>query len=184
MQKRGILLALVLAFVALLAIVARPPLSAIGLQFETTGTPLFVPLVLQQLASTPTATATESPVVTHVPSATATPTQPAQVAAVAITHIEYDPPGDEVHGEYVNLNNQGGTTAVMTDWTLCDLANHCYTFPVFSLAPGAQVKVWTRGGTNTATDLFQDSASPIWNNDSDTATLRDQNSAVVDVFSY
>ena len=89
-----------------------------------------------------------------------------------------------MQGEYVQIHNQGASAANMTNWTLCDLANHCYTFPAFSLNPGSAVKVWTKEGTNTATNLYWGSGSAIWNNTGDTATLRDNIGILVDQYVY
>jgi len=114
-------------------------------------------------------------------SQTATISPPADVR---ITHIEYDPPGDDVAGEYVRIQNLGGRAQVMTGWTLRDLANHVFTFPSFTLAAGGTVRVWTKGGANTATDLYWGSSQAIWNNDGDTAYLRDAGGSPVHSYTY
>ncbi|NTU83788.1 MAG: hypothetical protein HGA45_31185 [Chloroflexales bacterium] len=95
-------------------------------------------------------------------------------AQVTIQQIEYDPPGDDVQGEYVLLTNSGGSAADMTGWTLRDLANNTYTFPTFSLAAGAQVRIWTKAGTDDAANLYWGRSQAVWNNSGgDTAILRD-----------
>jgi len=103
---------------------------------------------------------------------------------VQITYIEYNPPGDDVQGEYVRIRNQGGQPADMTGWTLRDEANHTFTFPSFTLGVIATVRVWTRSGSNTATDLYWGSGSAIWNNTGDTAYLRNDVGQLVDTYSY
>lgn len=103
---------------------------------------------------------------------------------VRITHIEYDPVGDDVQGEYVRIENSGGRSADMTNWTLRDDANHVFTFPTFTLDAGSSVRVWTRGGTNSATDLYWGSGSAIWNNTGDCAYLRDPTGTSIDVYCY
>jgi hypothetical protein len=106
-------------------------------------------------------------------------------ADVNITFIDYDPPGDDVQGEYVQIANSGGTAASMTNWTLRDNANHVFTFPTFTLNPGASVKVWTKAGTNTSTDLYWGSGAAIWNNTGgDCAYLRDAGGTPVDTYCY
>jgi hypothetical protein len=106
-------------------------------------------------------------------------------ALVSITHIEFDPPGRDRDGEYVLLRNDGTVAADLTGWTLADGgAAHTYTFPAFSLAPGAEVKLWTRDGSNDATNLFWSSPSAIWNNTGDSATLNDASGAKMAGFSY
>jgi len=85
--------------------------------------------------------------------------------------------------EYVVIQNLGGA-GTMTGWTLEDLASHVYTFGSVSLEGGATVRVWTSCGTDTLTDVYQCSGSPIWNNDGDTAFLRNENGALVSQFTY
>ncbi|HBY98223.1 MAG TPA: hypothetical protein DEP84_30475 [Chloroflexi bacterium] len=47
----------------------------------------------------------------------------------------------------------GGFTVTMTGWTLRDNAGPTYTFPQSTLNPAASVRLWTKAGTNTGTDL-------------------------------
>ena len=108
----------------------------------------------------------------------ATPTE------VQITHLEYDPEGDDVLGEYVRLENGGGTAQTLTNWTLSDASGHTYTFPTFSLTNGAAVQVWTKSGQDTSSDLFWGSGSAIWNNTGDTAYLRDSQGDLIDTYAY
>jgi phosphatidylserine/phosphatidylglycerophosphate/cardiolipin synthase-like enzyme len=105
-------------------------------------------------------------------------------ADLQITFIEYDPPGSDVEGEYVRIENLGGSAADMTNWTLRDEADHVFTFPTFTLSPGATVQVWTKSGANTATDLYWGSGSAIWNNTGDCAYLRDSGGTAVDTYCY
>ena len=134
--------------------------------------------VISRHVPTPTPTATWTPI--PVP----TSVVPPYPAVVRITHIEYNPPGDDVQGEYVRIQNQGAAAANMTNWTLWDLANHCYTFPTFWLKAGSTVRVWTKAGSNTGTDLYWGRGSAVWNNTGDTAYLRDQGGALVHSYSY
>ena len=108
----------------------------------------------------------------------ATPTE------VQITHLEYDPEGDDVLGEYVRLENGGGTAQTLTNWTLSDASGHTYTFPTFSLTNGAAVQVWTKSGQDTSSDLYWGSGSAIWNNTGDTAYLRDSQGDLIDTYAY
>lgn len=85
--------------------------------------------------------------------------------------------------EYVTIQNVGGA-ATLTGWQLNDAASHVYTFLTFTLGMGATVRVWTKCGTDTVTDVYQCSGSPIWNNDGDIAYLRDENGGLVSQFSY
>lgn len=105
--------------------------------------------------------------------------------AVGIAYIEYDPPGRDREGEYVLIANAGTTVADLTGWILRDGgARHNFVFPVFALAPGASVKVWTRPGANDATNLYWGNIGAIWNNSGDSATLSDAAGNLVGSYSY
>lgn len=99
---------------------------------------------------------------------------------VTITNIDYS------GAEYVRIENDGTTLDVeMTGWTLRDTAGHDYVFPTgFTLGVGDYVKVHTGVGTDTATDLYWGYESYVWNDDGDTATLRDNHGNTVDQYSY
>ncbi len=101
-----------------------------------------------------------------------------------IQTIDYNPTGLDLAGEYVLLTNRGGTTANLVGWMLCDLAAHCYQFASFNLGPAASVQLWTKSGTDDATNLYWGLGNPIWNNDGDTATLRNAVNEVVDTYTY
>ncbi len=104
---------------------------------------------------------------------------------VMITHIEYDPPGRDLDGEYVLLRNTGATPAELTGWTLRDGdSKHRFIFPAFTLAPEATVQLWTKAGTNDAANLYWGSSGAIWNNDGDTGTLADGTGVLVSSFAY
>ena len=136
-------------------------------------------------ASPPTpAPAPSGPVVSSVPSfgmsaaAASTPMR----SGVQIAHVEYNPPGMDVPAEYVLVQNTGGAAIDMTGWTLSDRAFHTFVFPSFMLSPGASVRVWTKSGSNTATDLYWGRGAAIWNNRGDTAYLRNSDGLLVAVF--
>jgi cardiolipin synthase len=128
---------------------------------------LYMPVAIQERTPAPTPTSTPPP--SH---------------EVLITYIEYDPPGSDVEGEYVQIENWDGAPVHMTGWTLRDAADHTFTFPTFTLTTGATVKVWTRSGANTGTDLYWGSDVAIWNNRGDTAYLRNAQGNLVDVYYY
>jgi predicted phosphodiesterase len=103
---------------------------------------------------------------------------------VTITHVEYNPPGDDVEGEYVEIENQGDIAELMTDWALSDVAQNTYTFPTFTLPARGKVRVWVRHDTDTATDLYWGRKAAVWNNRGDTAYLRDANGNLVSTYSW
>jgi hypothetical protein len=72
----------------------------------------------------------------------------------------------------------------MSGWYVKDLANHTYTFPTFTLAAAARVKLRTGCGTNTATDVYWCQGTAIWNNGGDTVYLYDSAWVLVDSHTY
>lgn len=179
-------LSLTLLFIALglliLIALANAP-TTIAINAQTSLTPwAYVPLILNPKA-TPTYTPTNTP--TSTPTNTPTPTNTSiPPSDVQITHVEYNPPGDDVQGEYVRLHNYGGPQN-LTNWTLSDQSAHVYTFPPgYTLASATDVRIWTKAGTDTQTDLYWGSAAPIWTNTGDTAYLRDHNNQLIDTYSW
>ena len=99
--------------------------------------------------------------------------------------MEYSPPGSDLDGEYVLIENQGVGSQDMTGWTLGDVQSHAYFFPTdFILAGEASVRVWTKSGTDVATDLYWGLDDPVWGNSGDTASLRDHTGTVIDSFGW
>jgi micrococcal nuclease len=107
---------------------------------------------------------------------------------VRITALNYDAPGaDHVdpNGEWVELTNEGDVPVDLRGYTLADAGPHVYTFGPLVLAPGATVRVRSGRGTDTPTELHWGLAGDaVWNNDGDTAYLRDPTGTFVDSFSY
>ena len=105
-----------------------------------------------------------------------------------IIHIEADAPGrdnDNPNGEWVEIANQGGRPVNMAGFTLKDEANHIYTFGDFTVTPGVSFRIYSGQGRNTAVELYWGMrGDSIWNNNTDTAFLRDDQGALVDVFAY
>lgn len=101
---------------------------------------------------------------------------------IAITNVSFKAPSPEkenLNGEWVEIANQGSVAQSLQGWTLSDQDNHTYVFKNFSLQPGALVKVHTGIGVNSDADLFWNMKAPIWNNDGDMATLKDDSGDVV-----
>lgn len=109
------------------------------------------------------------------------PPPPADVRIVA---VEFDPEGPDLDGEHVLIANRGQGPATLTGWTLLDAAELVYTFPAFTLAAGAEVRVWVKDGADDAANLYWGRGSPVWNNAGDTATLRDAAGELVSELTY
>lgn len=105
-----------------------------------------------------------------------------------IVHIEADAPGSDQNnpnGEWIEITNQGSKPVQMKGYTLKDEANHIYTFGNFKIAPGATFRLYSGRGQDNPTELYWGLVGEsVWNNDSDTAFLRDDQGALVDVFAY
>jgi hypothetical protein len=129
-------------------------------------------------APPPTATALlPSPT---VPQPSPTPSLP----VVEFVHIEYDPEGSDLEGEYILLRNTTDAPQDLTAWMIEDGDGHEFRFESFVLEQGASVKVWTGAGEDTGTDVYWGYGRGLWDNDGDTATLKDYRGQVVDTFNY
>ena len=136
-------------------------------------------------APTPTCTRTPEPTRLRTP----TPTQTRSPAAIRVAAwcSQFNAPGNDhqnLNEEYVCFDNQGSAAADMTGWHVKDANVHTYTFPTFSLASGAWVKLRTGCGSNTATDLYWCRSQAVWNNDGDTVYLYNAAWALVDQYRY
>ncbi|WP_214019537.1 MBL fold metallo-hydrolase [Methanoculleus sp.] len=114
------------------------------------------------------------------PSATvtagATTTAPTTTAPPSGVYIA----GLDLLDEQITVTNAEETAVNLTGWTVTDEGTrNTYTFPVFTLDPGADVAVHSGVGNDTATDLYWGREAPVWNNDGDLATLADANGTVV-----
>jgi len=126
------------------------------------------------------------PGVDQRPSAPPAPAASAQAAkGVAIKHIEFDPPGRDIDGEFVRIENSSAGAINLGGWVLRDEGGkHSYTFPVFTLPAGRAVLLWSKRGTDDSANLYWGNASAIWNNTGDTAILLDATGNEVTRFSY
>jgi Lamin Tail Domain len=93
--------------------------------------------------------------------------------------IQYDSPGSpdtgtnrSLNGEYASVRNTSSRAIQLRGMTVRDVANHIYVFPSMSLGAGRTVRIHTGRGTNTASDVYWRQNNYVWNNDGDTATLR------------
>ncbi|WP_342686137.1 MULTISPECIES: MBL fold metallo-hydrolase [unclassified Methanoculleus] len=88
--------------------------------------------------------------------------------------------GLDLRGEEVTITNGEAAPVNLTGWTIADEGmRNTYTFPVYTLDPGADVIVHSGEGDDTVTDLYWGRKAGVWNNDGDTATLADANGTTV-----
>jgi rubrerythrin len=92
---------------------------------------------------------------------------------------------NDLNDEYVTYENTGDAGLDLSGWTVTDSSGTTYTFPDgVSLAPGAQVTLYTGSGTDTATERYWGRANEVWNDGADTMTVRDASGTVVLQRSY
>ncbi|MBI4163492.1 MAG: lamin tail domain-containing protein [Candidatus Aenigmarchaeota archaeon] len=112
-----------------------------------------------------------------------TPTQ-TQASQPKIVNIKFDADGDDRKKE--NWNTEwveiSGQNIDMSVWVLSDSANHTFVFPESFVINGL-IKVKSGYGNNTQTELYFGDG-PIWNNDGDTAFLKDKNGNLIDQYDY
>ncbi|MEU1778143.1 MULTISPECIES: lamin tail domain-containing protein [Streptomyces] len=105
-------------------------------------------------------------------------------SGVAFGAIQYDSPGKDtrsnssLNAEWVTVVNRAGKPLDLNGWTLSDSSRHTYRFHL-KLGSGKSVRVHTGTGRDTASDVHWGSRAYVWNNDRDTATLRDARGRVV-----
>jgi P pilus assembly chaperone PapD len=122
-------------------------------------------------------------IVLLVPSVSAT-------AAIEISTIRYDPPGDDdgsnqsLVRETVRLVNTGTTAVRLRGWTLHSEAHLVFSFPRLRLEAGQTVTVHTGTGDDTKRHLYWNLTIYAWANDGDAATLYDRRMRVADTCSY
>lgn len=116
---------------------------------------------------------------------------PASAApCVRIYRIYYNSPGSDtgsnasLNAEWISLYNSCPTRRYLKAWKIRDAARHTYTFGSVTLGGHATVRVHTGKGTNTGTNLYWNQGWYIWNNNGDTAYLRDRSGALLDTCSY
>jgi len=138
---------------------------------------IYLPLIEKQPTYTPTATFTATSTVSPTPTRTPTPTP-----GVKIVDIDYDPPN--ALDEYIELKNTSSKSVDMDGWWIKADSGPRYDFVNFTLGGGASVKVWTKNGSDTSTNLYWDRTEPVWNDNGDTAYLRDSDGKVIDTYQY
>ncbi|WP_254820846.1 lamin tail domain-containing protein [Haloglomus halophilum] len=99
----------------------------------------------------------------------------AEQGEIALASVHADAEGDDrenLNDEYIVLENTGGEPFDLSGWTVQDEAGATYTVPDgTTLDAGATITLHTGSGTDTETDLYWGSGSPIWNNGGDTVII-------------
>ncbi|MGA5900249.1 lamin tail domain-containing protein [Streptomyces venetus] len=105
---------------------------------------------------------------------------------VTISDVQYDSPGWDdrsnrsLNREWVDITNTGRHSVNLDGWTLQDEDGRTYTFDHYRLEGRATVPIHTGYGRDTDSDLYQDRRHYVWDNRSDTATLRNDHGRFID----
>ena len=123
------------------------------------------------------------------PTATVSPTPDGGSAdgSLAVVDINADAEGNDnenLNDEYVTLANRGNETLDLSGWTVTDEAGKAYTFGNLTLKPDERVTLRSGPGEDTATDVYWDQPSAVWNNGGDAVTVRDAGGDLVAERSY
>ncbi|MEU9992911.1 lamin tail domain-containing protein [Streptomyces sp. NPDC048045] len=109
---------------------------------------------------------------------------------VCISAVQADSPGRDgrsnrsLNREWVEVTNGSRWSVDLDGWTLSDEDGHTYTFSHYRLDGRTTVRVHTGFGRDSRTDVFQERRTYVWNNDYDTATLRNDHGRFVDDASW
>jgi hypothetical protein len=80
----------------------------------------------------------------------------------------------------VEITNTACRAVNLDGWTLEDEDGYTYTFHHYRLEGRATVRIHTGIGRDTRSDLYQDRRHYVWDNRSDTATLRNDHGRRID----
>ncbi|MEU9469300.1 lamin tail domain-containing protein [Streptomyces avermitilis] len=109
---------------------------------------------------------------------------------VVISDVQYDSPGPDdrsnrsLNREWVDVTNTSGRAVNLDGWTLSAEDGHAYTFRHYRLGGRSTVRVHTGDGRDSDRDLYQDLRFYVWDNYSDTATLRNDRDRFVDAVAW
>ncbi|WP_307827798.1 lamin tail domain-containing protein [Planomonospora sp. ID82291] len=114
----------------------------------------------------------------------------AAAPAVEIVKVYYDSPGADrrsnssLNAEYVTIKNITRRTIDLEGWTIRDKAAYRYTFGPIVLKPGKTLTLRTGQGDDGTSSVFWNRRAYVWNNDTDTASLRNASGKLIDSCSY
>jgi hypothetical protein len=108
--------------------------------------------------------------------------------SIAVQTVHEDAAGDEydnLNDEYVVFENPENASIDLTGYPVKDEADHRYEFPDgFTLGAGETVTLHTGSGSDSSTELYWGSESPIWNNTGDTVYVSDDAGTLVVEYPY
>jgi len=146
-------------------------ITTMGLVQRTLNSVLYLPIVILQATQTPSMT----------PSSTATL---GGVKFVGVFNSVSDDPLDE----YISIYNYDSSSENLTGWFIRDDGPNRFDFPVNFYIGGRQtVRIWTKAGISTSSDLFWGLDFEVWNDHEDCAYLRDDSDGdklIIDIYCY
>ncbi len=86
--------------------------------------------------------------------------------------------------EYVTFQNKCGQDISLSGWSLSDSAGHTYTIIDFTAKKDSYFTIHTGPGPDSKTSLYWNSGSPVWNNEGDVITLKDDSGKIVVQYRY
>ncbi|MFI5805115.1 lamin tail domain-containing protein [Streptomyces sp. NPDC051561] len=134
--------------------------------------------------------------ITALPASAAAPTSAATQASkaprptIVIGQVQYNSPGYDdgsnrsLNGEWVQIRNLGRHTVNLRNYSLTDRDGKRYYFHNLRLDGRSSVKVHTGYGHDRYGHVYQDRSRYVWDNYSDTATLRNNKGRVIDRVSW
>ncbi|HEY3361813.1 MAG TPA: lamin tail domain-containing protein [Methanosarcina sp.] len=107
-----------------------------------------------------------------VPFALGSSSQTSSSSTVYISAFYAGAPHENANQEYVKITNKGTASVNLKGWKIKDQgAKHTYTFSSYTLKAKSTITLRSGSGKNTASTLYWNKYSFIWNNTGDTAYL-------------
>ena len=135
----------------------------------------YIPLIYLDPTNTPTPTPTPTP--TQKPTDCIVQVFPVSKLKVCFTDIVYKPTGSPLD-EWVTIKNRGNSAVELEGWRIASDSStkFKYDFPEFTLKTGQTVKVWTKSGTNSSSQLYMNRDVGFWKDNADCGYLKDNSS--------
>lgn len=145
------------------------------------GQKLTIPFpTLAPSAETPSASLAEEKPSEEQPSSSFTPLPTLTPSGPPLIEIGQVLGSGDLAAEVVVVRNLGGEVS-LEGWTLSDVEGNVFTFPTITIYVDAQIRVYTKPGRSTPSDLYWGREIPAWNS-GELITLRDKASSVVDTY--
>jgi hypothetical protein len=159
----------VLAAVMVLSVVIIAQATAQNIQY--------LPIIYIAPTPTPTRTPTQKPTECIVQ------VFPVSELEVCFTDIVYKPTTSPLD-EWVTIKNLGDSAVEMEGWRISSDTSNKYDFPEFTLNKDQTVKVWTKNGTNSSTQLYMNREFEFWKDTGDCGYLKDDTRKTINSFCY